>query len=67
MLTVFILYIFLIDEEIGGKDGMKIFVHSPEFRALNIGFALDEGLAHPENIFQIIYGERSIWCKYFQV
>jgi len=33
------------DEEIGGNEGMKIFVESEEFRALNCGFALDEGFS----------------------
>jgi len=32
------------DEEIGGIDGMKIFIESEEFRRLNCGFALDEGI-----------------------
>jgi len=32
------------DEEIGGTEGMEMFVHTEEFRNLNIGFALDEGL-----------------------
>jgi len=31
------------DEEIGGVEGMKIFVNSEEYRNLNCGFALDEG------------------------
>ena len=31
------------DEEIGGFDGMKIFVSSDDYRSLNCGFALDEG------------------------
>jgi len=31
------------DEEIGGVDGMKIFVNSEEYLRLNCGFALDEG------------------------
>jgi len=32
------------EEEVGGIDGMKLFVQSEEFRALNCGFALDEGI-----------------------
>lgn len=31
------------DEEIGGHKGMELFVKRPEFKALNVGFALDEG------------------------
>ncbi|XP_038214771.1 aminoacylase-1-like [Zerene cesonia] len=52
---------FVPDEEIGGVDGMKKFVHTPEFKALNIAFALDEGMASPTEEFIIFYGERSIW------
>ncbi|KHJ80321.1 N-acyl-L-amino-acid amidohydrolase [Oesophagostomum dentatum] len=33
------------DEEIGATDGMQKFVNMPEFRELNLGFMLDEGLA----------------------
>ncbi|KIH68998.1 N-acyl-L-amino-acid amidohydrolase [Ancylostoma duodenale] len=33
------------DEEIGAVDGMAKFVKMPEFRELNLGFMLDEGLA----------------------
>jgi aminoacylase len=49
------------DEEIGGKDGMEMFVHSKEFKDLNAGFALDEGLANENNAFKLYYGERSPW------
>lgn len=31
------------DEEIGGHQGMELFVQRPEFQALRAGFALDEG------------------------
>uniref|UniRef100_A0A493T976 Aminoacylase 1 n=1 Tax=Anas platyrhynchos platyrhynchos TaxID=8840 RepID=A0A493T976_ANAPP len=34
---------FVPDEEVGGHKGMEMFVQRPEFRALNVGFALDEG------------------------
>lgn len=33
----------LTDEEIGGHQGMELFVQRPEFKALRAGFALDEG------------------------
>lgn len=32
-----------IDEEVGGHQGMELFVKRPEFQALRAGFALDEG------------------------
>ncbi|XP_050531858.1 aminoacylase-1-like isoform X2 [Daktulosphaira vitifoliae] len=52
---------FVPDEEIGGVLGMGTFVKSPEFSALNVGFALDEGLASPDNSFSLYYGERTLW------
>jgi aminoacylase len=32
------------DEEIGGQLGMKLLVKMQEFKDLNVGFALDEGI-----------------------
>lgn len=52
-----------LDEEIGGHDGMEKFVLTDEFKALNLGFALDEGMASPTEEFIIFNGERSIWRK----
>lgn len=52
---------FLPDEEIGSVLGMKAFVHTADFKALNIGFTLDEGVACPLENFYLFYGERSIW------
>ncbi|GLH01980.1 Aminoacylase-1 [Gryllus bimaculatus] len=52
---------FVPDEEIGGKDGMKKFVHTSDFLELNVGFAMDEGMASPTDEFVLFYGERSIW------
>jgi len=52
---------FVPDEEIGGLLGMKEFVKMAEFRALNVGFALDEGYANPGAKFYLFYGERSSW------
>jgi len=51
----------LPDEEIGGADGMGKFCESKEFAELNVGFALDEGLANPSDTFTIFYGERLVW------
>ena len=33
-----------VDEEIGGNNGMKLFVQLDYFKKLNVGFALDEGM-----------------------
>ncbi|VDM61998.1 unnamed protein product [Angiostrongylus costaricensis] len=49
------------DEEIGGVDGMKKFVQMPEFRELNLGFMLDEGLASETSTYKVYYGERNPW------
>ncbi|XP_056000913.1 aminoacylase-1-like isoform X2 [Ostrea edulis] len=49
------------DEEIGGKLGMAKFVQHEEFKKLNVGFALDEGLANPAEAFTVFNGERSGW------
>lgn len=46
---------------------MEKFVHTPDFKKLNVGFALDEGMASPNNEFLLYYGERSIWRKCLQI
>jgi hypothetical protein len=53
--------ISVADEEIGGVAGMKHFVESKEFKALNVGFALDEGIASNTEEFNVYYAERAIW------
>ena len=59
------LYSFIADEEIGGHDGMKMFVHSQEFKKMNIGLTLDEGLASPTDEVPVYYGERNVyWVKF---
>lgn len=52
---------FVPDEEVGGKLGMRKFVDTEDFRKLNIGFSLDEGLAGPDDEYPVFYAERSIW------
>lgn len=52
---------FVPDEEVGGELGMKPFVESNEFKAMNVGFSLDEGIASPTEVFSVFYAERSIW------
>lgn len=47
----------------GGHTGMELFVNDSRFAALNIGFALDEGLANETEAFTVYYGERAPWCK----
>ncbi|XP_059619089.1 aminoacylase-1-like [Phlebotomus argentipes] len=57
---------FVPDEEVGGKLGMAKFVHTEDFRALKVGFSLDEGIASPTDLYPVFYGERSIWHVYFK-
>ncbi|XP_058797117.1 aminoacylase-1 [Phymastichus coffea] len=52
---------FVPEEEVGGVLGMKEFVHTKDFKELNVGFALDEGVANPTENYYMFYGERSIW------
>ena len=40
---------------------MEAFVETQAFKDLNVGFALDEGLANPTHKFTVFYGERSPW------
>ena len=51
------------DEEVGGRNGMQAFLKSKDWTDMNVGFALDEGLANPENEFSVFYGERMRWCN----
>lgn len=40
---------------------MRAFVKTDAFRNLNVGFALDEGIASPDEEFPVFYAERSVW------
>jgi len=52
---------FVPDKEIGGELGMKSFVKTTAFQNLNIGFALDGGMASVDEKFLLFYGEKSTW------
>ena len=43
---------------------MAKFVDTSDFLELNVGFALDEGMADLSDRFILFHGERSIWRKY---
>ncbi|XP_073828399.1 aminoacylase-1B [Musca autumnalis] len=58
---------FVADEEMGGGLGMREFVNTSDFKSLNIGFSLDEGLASPTEEFPVFYAERSVWRIYFNI
>ena len=53
----------MADEEIGGVLGMREFAPSADFKALNVGFSLDEGIAGPDEVYPVFYAERSLWRK----
>lgn len=40
---------------------MASFVEHPEFAKMNIGFALDEGIASEDDNYLVFYGERNTW------
>lgn len=40
---------------------MQLFVQTNEFKSLNVGFSLDEGIASPDEVFPVFYAERSVW------
>lgn len=52
---------FVPDEEIGGHDGAELFADSDIFHDMNVGVALDEGLASPNENYRLFYGERCPW------
>ncbi|XP_077862170.1 aminoacylase-1-like [Saccoglossus kowalevskii] len=52
---------FVPDEEVTGTLGMGLFIKRPEFKEMNVGYVLDEGLANPEDAFTVFYAERPVW------
>ena len=56
--------LFVPDEEIGGSRGMGNLIKLDEFKALNAGFILDEGLASETDVYQVFYGDRAcVWIE----
>lgn len=55
---------FGCEEEVGGIEGMKDFVKTEDFKKLNVGFSLDEGIASPDETFPLFYAERTVWSNY---
>jgi aminoacylase len=49
------------DEEIGGKDGMAKFVETEDFKKMNVGVCLDEGVPSADKIVNVYSGERAVW------
>lgn len=52
---------FVADEEVGGFHGMRPFVKTDVFKSMNVGIAIDEGIASPTEVFNVYYGERTVW------
>ncbi|KPI95869.1 Aminoacylase-1 [Papilio xuthus] len=52
---------FVPEEEVGGAEGMAEFVKTEHYKNLNVGFALDEGIACATEEYQVFNGERTIW------
>ena len=44
---------------------MELFCKTERFKEMNVGFALDEGLANPTEAVSVYYGERSSHCELF--
>lgn len=56
--------VFTPDEEIGSANGAAKFANSEEFKKLNIGICLDEGIPAPTDKFYVFNSERSVTCKF---
>lgn len=57
--------LFVPNEEQQGKYGMRGFVVTSEFKALNAAFALDEGNNSDDNKIPVLVNERSQWTIEF--
>jgi len=44
---------------------MNLFLSTPEFKALRIGFVLDEGMCNEDEFLGVYYTERISVCKLF--
>lgn len=53
--------VFVPEEEIGGDLGMRLFAPSADFKALNVGFCLDEGISSTTSTYKVFFAERIIW------
>lgn len=43
---------------------MARFTRTKEFKDLNVGFTLDEGITSLDDTFTVFYGEKTSWSKY---
>lgn len=58
---------YVPDEEIGGQAGMGQFVYTDDFKKLNVGFSLDEGIASATDVYPVYYAERYIIQIHFKI
>ncbi|RVE55107.1 hypothetical protein evm_000005 [Chilo suppressalis] len=49
------------DEEVGAVAGMQKFLQSKEFKAMNVGFELDEGGAVNLPVLPVLYQDKAVW------
>lgn len=56
--------VYTPDEEIGSANGAAKFINSDNFKKLNIGICLDEGIPSPNEKFYVFSSERSANCKF---
>lgn len=55
--------VFVPDEEVDGRLGMKLFVQTKAFKELNVGVALDEASVNPDNdTIYVFNNERVRWA-----
>ncbi|XP_034827072.2 aminoacylase-1-like [Maniola hyperantus] len=56
------------DEETGGFKGMVPFVKTEEFKSMNVGFALDEGVPSPSDVYTYaMYTDKRPWQMKFEI
>ncbi|XP_052739405.1 aminoacylase-1A-like [Bicyclus anynana] len=55
------------DEETGGSKGMVPFAKTKEFQALNVGFALDEGMPSSSDVLYALYVDKRPWQMKFEI
>ncbi|OMJ20661.1 Aminoacylase-1 [Smittium culicis] len=56
---------FVPDEEIGGKEGMGAFIKTKEFKDMNAGFDIDEGIQSLNDVTYAFFQERTLcWVKF---
>ncbi|KAK9874876.1 hypothetical protein WA026_005690 [Henosepilachna vigintioctopunctata] len=54
-------HVCFVPEEEVGKEGMELFVHTAEFKEMNVGLCMDESYANETEKFIFVYGEKSCW------